>query len=144
MRVMGSVEIDRPASQVWTYVADYGNDTGWRAGVSQMRPSRPGPAQVGVTTHELLRLLGMTFRTDATIDRVEAGRLLEWRAHDRQKRLHGSRLVEPTGPASCRVTEVVEGRLLGLLRPLEPLVAWLLQRQATADLRRLKQTLEAT
>ncbi len=49
MRVMGSVEIDRPASHVWTYVADYGNDTGWRAGVSHMRPSRPGPAQMGVT-----------------------------------------------------------------------------------------------
>jgi hypothetical protein len=40
--------------------------------------------------------------------------------------------VEPTGPASCRFTEVVEGRLLGPSRPLEPLVAWLLQRQATA------------
>jgi hypothetical protein len=47
-------------------VADYGNDTSWRAGVRQMHPSRPGPAQVGVTTHETLRLLGMTFRTDAS------------------------------------------------------------------------------
>jgi hypothetical protein len=82
--VVGSVEIDRPASQVWAYVADYGNDPSWRAAVTQMRPSTPGPAQVGVTTHERLRLLGMTFRADAIIDRVEAGRLLEWRAHDRQ------------------------------------------------------------
>jgi uncharacterized membrane protein len=143
MRVMGRVEIDRPASQVWTYVADYGNDTSWRAGVLQMRPSLPGPAQVGVTTHELLRVLGITFRTDATIDRIEPGRLLQWRAYDRQKQLQGSRLVEPTGPASSRFTEVVEGRLLGLLRPLEPLVTWLLNQQATADMRRLKQLLEA-
>ena len=140
--MVGSVEIDRPASEVWAYVADYGNDPSWRAAVTQMRPSEPGPAQVGVTTYELLRLLGMTFRTDAIIDRVEAGRLLEWRAHDRQKQLQGSRLVEPTGPASSRFTEVVEGGLLGLWRPLGPLVAWLLQRQATADLRRLKQLLE--
>jgi hypothetical protein len=143
VRIVGSVEIHRPARQVWAYVADYRNDIGWRAGVRQMRPSLPGPAEVGVTTHELLRLLGMTFRTDATIDWVEAGRLLEWRAHDRQKRLQGSRLVEATGPAASRFTEVVEGRLLGPLRPLEPLVAWLLQRQTTADLRRLKQLLEA-
>ena len=143
MRVVGSVEIDRSASQVWAYVADYGNDPSWRAAVTQMRPSVPGSAQVGVTTHERLQLLGMIFRTDATIDRVEPGRLLEWRAHDRQKQLQGSRLVEPTGPASCWFTEVVEGRLLGPSRLLEPLVAWLLQRQATADLRRLKQLLEA-
>ena len=143
MRIVGSVEIDRPASEVWPYVADYGNDANWRVGVSQMHPSQPGPARVGVTTHERLRLLGMTFRTNATIDRVEAGRLLEWRAHDQQKQLRGSRLVEPTGPASSRFTEVVEGRLLGLSRPLGPLIAWLLRRQATADLRRLKHLLEA-
>ena len=142
MRVVGSVEIDRPASQVWAYVADYGNDPSWRAAVTQMGPSVPGPAQVGVTTHERLRLLGMTFRTDASIDRVEAGRLLTWHAHDRQKQLRGSRLVEPTGQGSCRFTEVLEVRLLGLLRPLAPLVAWLLHRQATADLRRLKHLLE--
>jgi Polyketide cyclase / dehydrase and lipid transport len=142
VRVVGSVEIDRPASEVWAYVADYGNDPGWRAAVTQMRPSVSGPAQVGVTTHEWLRLLGLAFRTDAIIDRVEAGRLLEWRAHDRQKQLQGSRLVEPTGPASSRFTEVVEGRLLGLSRPLGPLMAWLLQRQATTDLRRLKNLLE--
>ena len=142
MRVVGSVEIDRPASQVWAYVADYGNDPSWRAAVTQMRPSVPGPVQVGVTTHEWLRLLGMTFRTDAVIGRVEVGRLLEWRAHDRQKQLQGTRLVEPTGPTSCRFTEVVEGGLLGLSRPLGALVAWLLQRQATTDLRRLKHLLE--
>jgi hypothetical protein len=68
-------------------VADYGNDPSWRAAVTQMRPSQPGPAQEGVTTHELLRLLGMSFRTDATIDRVEPGRRFQWRAHDRQKHL---------------------------------------------------------
>jgi Polyketide cyclase / dehydrase and lipid transport len=117
------MEIDRPASEVWAYVADYGNDPSWRAAVTQMRPSVPGSAQVGVTTHERLLLLSMTFRTDATIDRVEAGRLLEWHAYDRQKQLQGSRLVEPTGPASSRFIEVVEGGLLGLSRPLGPLVA---------------------
>jgi hypothetical protein len=39
----------------------------------------------------------MTFRTDATIHRVEAGRLLEWRAHDRQR---SARL--PPGEAPTR------------------------------------------
>jgi hypothetical protein len=60
VRVVGSVEIDRPASQVWAYVADYGNDPSLQAAVTQMRPSQPGPAQEGVTTHELLPLLGIT------------------------------------------------------------------------------------
>jgi uncharacterized membrane protein len=144
VRIVARVNIDRPASQVWVYVADYGNDPSWRGGVTQMRPSQPGPAQEGVTTQELLRLLGLSFRTHATIDRVEPGRRLQWRAHDRQKQLEGSRLVEPTGPASCRFTKVVEGHLLGPSRVLEPLVAWLLQRQTSADLRRLKHLLEVS
>src|SRR5829696_8759775 len=142
VRVVGSVKINQPADQIWAYVTDYGNDTSWRASVRQMRPSRPGPAQVGITTHETLRLLGLTFRTDASIDRVEAGRLLTRHAHDRQKQLRGARLVEPTGLGTCRFTEVVEVGLLGLLRTLEPLVAWLLHWQATADLGRLKHLLE--
>jgi hypothetical protein len=70
------------------------------------------------------------------------GRLLEWSSHDRQERLQGSRLVEPAGDAAARFTEVVEVRLLGLLRPLTPVVAWLLQRRTPDDLRRLKQILE--
>jgi hypothetical protein len=144
MRIVASVSIGQPASQVLAYMADYSNDSSWCAGVTQMRPSQPGPAQEGVTTHELLPLLGMTFRTDTTIDRVEPGRLLQWRAPDRQKQLHGSRLVEPTGPASCRFTKVVEGHLLGPSRVLEPLVAWLLQQQATSDLGRLKHLLETS
>jgi hypothetical protein len=40
-------------------------------------PITPGPAQEGITTHELLKLLGMSFRTDATIARVEPGRRLQ-------------------------------------------------------------------
>ena len=82
--MVGSAEVNRPADQIWAYVADYGHDPSWRAGVRLLHPSRPGPAQVGVTTHEVLRLLGLRFRTDASIDRVEAGRLLTWHARDRQ------------------------------------------------------------
>ncbi len=44
MRAVGSVEINRPASQVWVYVTDYGNDPSWRAAVTQMRPSVVGAA----------------------------------------------------------------------------------------------------
>jgi hypothetical protein len=47
-------------------------------------------------------------------------------------------------PAGRRpLPEVVDIRLVGPLRPLGPLVAWLLQRRAAADLRRLKRILEA-
>jgi Polyketide cyclase / dehydrase and lipid transport len=143
VRVACSVEIDRPAREVWAYVADYGNDTRRRAGVSQLRPSRPGPAQAGVTTHEALRLLGATFRTAANHPsgrRRGPARVASARAAE------GPAGVAPggaDGPGGARFTEVVDIRLVGPLRPLGPLVAWLLQRRAAADLRRLKRILEA-
>ena len=46
-------------------------------------------------------------------------------------------------PDSCRYTRVVEGRLLDMLWPLGPLVAWLLRRQCRPDLRRLHFLLQA-
>ena len=42
VRVVGSVEINRPADQVWAYVADYGNDTSSGEPVSA-RCTRRGP-----------------------------------------------------------------------------------------------------
>jgi hypothetical protein len=87
---------------------------------SRCPPDAPVAARTGPGRRDHPRdagLLGLSFRTDASIDRVEAGRLLDWHAHDRQKQLRGSRLVEPTGPPSCRFTEVVEVHLLGRLRP---------------------------
>ena len=42
MPIVDSVEINRPADQVWAYVADYRNDTSWRANVPA-RCTRHGP-----------------------------------------------------------------------------------------------------
>jgi hypothetical protein len=111
-------------------------------GRSPDAPSLPGSAQVGVSTQELLGL-GQDVPQRRHIHCVQAGRLLEWPAHDRHKQLQGSRLVAPAGWMGCRVIEVVEGRLLDMLWPLGPLVAWLVRRQRRPDLRRLHLLLEA-
>ena len=99
----------------------------------------PGSAQVGVTTHEPVGLRGMTFRSDATSTASRPDACLEWRAAEHQQQLQGSRRVAPAGQMGCRFPEMVEGRLLGVVRPLPlgPLVAWLLERQRGPDLRRL-------
>jgi hypothetical protein len=117
VRVAGSVEINWPADQVWAYVADYGNDTSWRAGGPPDAPvaARTGP---GRRHHPRGTAAAGTDLPHRRQHRPGRG----WtpahpHAHDRQKQLLGSRLVEPTGPGSCRFTEVVEVRLLGLLRP---------------------------
>ena len=59
------VNSDRPASEVRAYVADYNNDTAWRARRQHIALSGLRPAQADVTTHEALRLPGATFRTAA-------------------------------------------------------------------------------
>jgi hypothetical protein len=58
VRVVGSVEINQPASQVWAYVADYGNDPSWRAAVTQCLTDPPPPSGMGALM--VARLLAPT------------------------------------------------------------------------------------
>jgi len=129
--MVGSVDIDRrPARRgpMWPTTQRHRLARRYQADVRLTA----GTGQAGVTTHELLRLLGRTLRTDATIDRVEPGRLLKWRTHARRKQLHAlawwSRPARPAA-GSARWPRVASS----VLRLLASLAAWLLQGRATAD-----------
>ena len=65
------IDIDRPASEVWAVLADYGRDADWRREVTTMVPEPAGPARVGTRTHETGRMLGSPFETQGRV--VEAG-----------------------------------------------------------------------
>jgi hypothetical protein len=59
-------------------------------------------------------------------------------------KLRGARLVEPTRPGKLPLHRGGRGPPARSVATVERLVAWLLQRQAAADLRRLKHLLETS
>lgn len=136
-----SVDIDRPARDVWAVLADYGRDPEWRSGVLSMTADPPGLAARGTTTAEVMRFAGRTLRNDAEIIRVSPGRELAWRTTSGID-VSGVRVVEPRDPQRCRVRLATRVRPRGFDRVLAPLARLLLQRRITRDGRRLRSLAE--
>lgn len=136
-----SIDIDRPAQDVWALLADYGRDPQWRAGVLSMTASPPGPAAAGTTTAEVMRFAGRTLRNDAEIVSVGPGYELAWRTTSGID-ANGVRVVEPRDPRRCRVRLATRVRPHGFDLVVAPLARLLLQRRITGDGRRLRSLAE--
>ena len=128
--------IDRPAAEAWAIVADYHCDPQWRHGVETMAPSTTGPAVVGTTTAEVLRLGGRTYRNAGLVTEVQSGSRLAWRTVAGADAF-GSRDVRPSGSAACTVTLELHVRYHGGQRLAAPLLTGMLRRGLRRDLARL-------
>lgn len=135
------VEVDRPAAEVWSVVADYGYDPRWRAGVTTMAPSTAGTVEVGTTTAEELHLAGRTWHNDGVVTAVEEGSSFSWRT-TAGAQAEGGRAVAPLGPGRCRVDLRVRVVPEGVPWLVRPLMTLLLRRGLREDGRRLRALVE--
>jgi uncharacterized protein YndB with AHSA1/START domain len=131
-----TVEIDRPADEVWRLVADYDRDPEWRGGVATMAPSTAGPVVVGTTTAEQLRMAGRTFTNTGVVTTVEPGRRFAWRTTSGVP-AHGSRAVTPLAAGRSRVDLEMVVTVTGLHRLVRPALAAMMRRGLAADAARL-------
>ncbi|MER7277231.1 SRPBCC family protein [Dactylosporangium sp. NPDC000244] len=129
--------IERPAEDVWAYVADYANDPAWRRGVTRMVPTPPGPAREGTVTDELMRLAGSGYHNLGVVTAVDPGRHFAWRTTQGAD-AHGSRTVTPAGAGAT-----VRLELHVTLHGLQRLAAPLLRRNLAGDADRLRTVLTA-
>lgn len=136
LTLTASRTIDVPAEQAWAVVADHARDPGWRRGVLEMTSEPAGPASAGAVTHEVLRVVGRTYRNDGVVERLVPGRRLEWRTTSGAV-AHGSREVLPLGPDRCEVTLELHVEPHGVERLLAPVLRRILAKGLVEDLRRL-------
>lgn len=134
------IEVAREPGEVWDVVGDFGNDERWRD-VERMSSDPPGPARAGTATHEVLRFLGSTYVTDATVTEVGPDRRLAYEGGGDGTTVRGYRRVEET-PGGARFVEGLEIQLSGPMRLLEPLLARLYARRMRSEVRALKSLLE--
>ncbi len=141
IRLQESIEIDRPADDVWRVVADYARDPEWRGSVVSMTPTPHGTAAAGTTTVEVMRFAGRLLTNDGEVTDVGPGRRFAWRTV-RGARAHGGRAVTSVGQGSrVELTLVVTPRPSELL--LRPVAARMLRRGLREDLRRLRELCQA-
>jgi hypothetical protein len=141
--VTATVQIGRPANEVWDAIADYSFDLQWRLGITEMTPDSAGPPQEGTRIHEVLRSSGMSFVTDANVFDVDPGVGYRFTGTGTTGLVRGLRRVEPETRDSSRFTYQVELQPRRHYRALRPLLKAALGSGLRKDLQRLKQIMES-
>jgi ligand-binding SRPBCC domain-containing protein len=133
--------IHQPIEEVYAFLACYENDIHWRTGVKQMRQDRPGLAQAGMITHEVMHFMGRKAVTVARITAAEQYQRTAFCSVEGPVKAWGQRLFESSGNGT-RFTYQLNLEPAGLMRLLSPLVQIMFQHQLQKDITRLKRFLE--
>jgi uncharacterized membrane protein len=142
-RAGGSIHIQRPAEEVFAFVADAENNPRWRSYVIETAWLDDGPMRVGRRGRQVSKVLWRRMSVVAEIAEWDPPRHVAWRAVAGFASVRTDCIVEPDD-GGCRLTVVAEGEFKSrVLRLLSPLAIALAKRQADADVKKLKATLEA-
>ena len=143
VHVEESVQIARPATEVWDAIADYAFDLEWRGGLTEMTPDPPGPAQSGTRVHEVVVNSGRTYVADTEVTHIEPGESYRFAGDGTIGRLRGGRAVRPAGDGSATVfTYTVDLEPKGRMRILRPVLGPMVRSNLKKDLRKLRSLLE--
>jgi uncharacterized membrane protein len=141
--VQVSVDIDRPAPEVFAYIEEVTNNTEWLKGMRSCTWTTDPPVRVGSRYAQVARFLGKEIRTSFEVTAHEPGRLVTIESREGSSfPLTVTRRVDPIVDSRCRIVEIVEGDPSGFYRVAEPLLRAMVARNIRRDYRTLKARLE--
>ena len=131
-----SIEIDRPAADVFAFVAEFPNNPRWQRGQRSCEWTSEPPLRVGSTYDRARALPRPRPRERVPRDRARARPARDVHEHDRDVPAHRSpRTVEPVEAGRSRFTEHVRGEPGGFFRLAEPLLRPLVKASINATSR---------
>jgi uncharacterized protein YndB with AHSA1/START domain len=135
-----SVDVARPVGDVFAFVTDPERLPEWQgsAGVERLTP---GPIGSGSRLREVRTLLGRRVESITEVTAYEPDRSFAVRIVSGPAPVDDRWTFEAI-PGGTRVHFSTRGRLAGALRPLEPLLAIVLERRRRGHHERLRQALE--
>lgn len=143
MQLSGSVEIARPATDVFAFVAEPQNHPQWQSGMRECRWTTEPPRGVGSRYEQVASFLGRRIESTFEVTALDAGRSITIERRASTFPIRVTRSVHPLGDARCRVEASIEGGPGGPLRLLAPLMGLMAQRSISRDYARLRRLLEA-
>ena len=144
LTMTASIEIDRPAGEVFAYVADMANNPEWQRGQRRCTWTSEPPLRIGSTYDQEASFLGRSIVSSFEVVELEPGRRIRIVSTAGTMPIDVTRIVEPTGDDRCRVSAEVRGDPPGAMRLLGPLLPRLVERSVRGDYRRLKEQLESS
>jgi len=134
--------IDRPAGEVFAYVADPANLPSWQTNTVSATLETPGPMGVGSRLREVHRGPGgKEFPSLVEVAEYEPGRRFALRVIEGIP-VHADMTFEPTAAGGTLFAFRAHGRLTGAMRLAEPFIARMLRKQFTEHCGTLRQVLE--
>ncbi|MHC6228685.1 SRPBCC family protein [Arthrobacter sp. MMS24-T111] len=136
------IVIDRPAGEVYDFLADGLNNTAWREGVKSISLREGGAGEVGAVYNQTLSgPKGRPIQGDYRITAAQPGHLLAFEVVAGPARPTGTyTLAGDSGRTT--VTFILEAKLPLLLRVLDSMVTRTMESEV-AQLSKLKQVLES-
>ena len=139
VRVELTIEIARPAAEVFALLTDVSRVPEWQASAVEARAD--GPLAEGVRIHERRKFLGHEADTELQVSAYEPGRRLALHALRGPVTLSVDHVLEEAdGRTALHVT--AEGRPHGVLRLAGPAVTARARQELRRDFERLKAILE--
>lgn len=144
MRVAGSVTVNRPIEQVFSFAANPENDIHWRQGHKTANLLTPRPIGVGTRCQEHLETMGM--KGDLTIEFTEyvPNRRIAFKAtRFGPMEPRGQIAFEPTAAGATGITFTAEPRVTGLFKLFSPMMGAFARKDINKSLAAMKQHLES-
>lgn len=138
MELKGTIEIERPAAEVFEFIADFENNPRWQGGMRSCRWTSEGPLRVGSTYVQEASFLGRRIDTHFRVTEYEPGRSISIESTKSTFPIQVTRSVEPLGEQRCRVTAHVRGQPKGIVK----LLSGLAKEMIAKDYQALKRVLE--
>src|SRR3954469_22896785 len=142
--VRPEIRIDRPRSAGAAYMFDPRHGLSWTGGITASTPSGPGPLTEGMTVERTARFLGRRCTYGYRVTGHEPDRLVEMRVERPFPMVVRYELEDADGGSATLVAIHATGSPRRVFGWGGPLMRRQVQRSIAADLRRLREHLEAT
>jgi uncharacterized membrane protein len=142
--ITGTVTIARTPDEVFAYLDDLERRPEWQLDVKETKVLTQGPTRVGTEVEEVRQMGRKAGRVRWRVTGHEPPRRSTFETYESQMlKPSGVITVEPSGSGST-VTFEMEPNPIGMGKLLMPMIARQIRKNITADLERLKDTLETS
>jgi uncharacterized membrane protein len=141
--VVTDIEIARPRAEVAAFTADPGNATAWYKNIKSVAWETEAPVRVGSRVRFVARFLGRTLTYTYEVRENEPGHRFVMSTADGPFPMETTYTWEDAGEHATRMTLRNRGEPSGFAKVSAPLMVRAMRHANEADVRRLKEVLEA-
>ena len=142
MKMHSTIEIERPADEVFALLSDFSRNPEWQSGMVSCEWTSEPPIAVGSTYEQVAHFMTRDIKTSFEVTALEPGRSISIESRESSFPIQVTRSVEPLSAERCRVTADVSGDPGRMTSILERLFGGRAQRSIQEDYQRLKALLE--